>query len=362
MQWIDPHTPVTPYWVFGQEYPWNAIQCRYTEGKTSAYKGKAPYEGKVPYKVPMTISTSMANNLYDGAFLYPPSELSLYSLNFVVKAAWRIYVDYENSTKITVANSIQYYSASHNLSPAKYNEKTTRTPNVYMDQFPADLLVKSGSKYVTPSTTLDLNLMALDPVGVNTDSAIVGFIPIDLFLSLYPRVRLRRTLKTIATTNDLLFEDTTDWRGGASGFTVSQTCLTATWKSNTHDPYEITLYFKVTDSVSNYSLHMKHWIIQQEKGKQTGVALTLEVNKGNPNPITISKYVNAPEAEGGENNILSIALRDLDFASVEYHDYLQLGLNSVTITMTPMTITMTPIDKDSTSCGYQIRAVSIVKG
>jgi hypothetical protein len=98
---------------------------------------------------------------------------------------------------------------------------------------------------------------------------------------------------------------------------------------------------------------MKHWIKTQEDGRNPGVALTLEVNKGNPNPITIPKYVNAPEAEGGENNILSIALRDLDFASVEYHDYLQLGLNSVTITMKP-------IDKAST-CGYQIRAVSIVK-
>jgi hypothetical protein len=170
--WLD-RLSVTPSWVFGQEYPWNAVQCRYRRAETSTYEGKVLYEGKVP----MTISTSMANNLYDGALLYPPSELSLYGLNFVMKATWRIYVDYDSSTKITIENSIDYYSASHNLSSATCNGKPTYIPNVYMDQAPAELWVKSEDHYVTPSTTLDLNLMALDPIGVNNDLAIVGFIP-----------------------------------------------------------------------------------------------------------------------------------------------------------------------------------------
>ena len=65
----------------------------------------------------------------------------------------------------------------------------------------------------------------------------------------------------------------------------------------------------------------------------------------------IVKYVDALEAEGGENNLLSIALRNQGYGTVDYHDYLQLGMNKFQITITPM-------GKD---CGYQIRAISIEK-
>jgi hypothetical protein len=143
-----------------------------------------------------------------------------------------------------------------------------------------------------------------------------------------------------------MIQDTTSYPAGkGSGFTVSQTCLTATWSNSQNFAYKITLYFKVIDSVNDYTLYIKHWITQS-----TGVTLSIVVNGDTTN--TITKGVNALEAEGGENNLLSIELRNLDFASVSYHDYLQLGLNSVTITMEPQAWT---------NCGYQIRAVSIVK-
>ena len=100
------------------------------------------------------------------------------------------------------------------------------------------------------------------------------------------------------------------------------------------------------NSVSDYTLYIKNWITQS-----TGVTLSIVVNGDTTN--TITKTVDALEAEGGENNLLSIALRDLDFASINYHDFLQLGLNSVQITMQPQA---------NTNCTYQIRAMSIVKG
>src|SRR5271165_2389302 len=340
---VSPNS-VSPSWLFGQEYPWNAVQCRYAEQGESS-----PYEGQVP----IYISTPMANNLYSGSsdnnsvFLYPPSELSMYGLNFVMKVSWRIYVDYGASTEITIQNPINYYTASHNLSSTTTNGYV---PKVYMDKSPAQLTVnlEAGAGYVTPSTTLDLNIMALDPIGVNSDSAIVGFIPNKFIPLPSSSGSAPKGFTTIATTNDLMIQDTTKYpSGAASGFTVSQTCLTATWNGTEQLSYQLTLFFKVTDSVSDYTLYIKHWITQQ-----TGVALTIVVNSSAPNPVSISKGVDALEAEGGESNILSIALRNLDFASVEYHDYLQLGLNSVTITMEPQAWT---------NCGYQIRDVSIVK-
>ena len=93
---------------------------------------------------------------------------------------------------------------------------------------------------------------------------------------------------------------------------------------------------------------MKHW--KKQGGK--GIKLTLVINNDTDNAIT--KYVDAEEAEGAEKNLLIIALRDQNYASVDYHDYLQLGLNSIEITI------VNSIDGQySETCGYQIRAISI---
>jgi hypothetical protein len=224
---------------------------------------------------------------------------------------------------------------------------------VYLDQLPAYLWVKSATdgELVKPSITLNLNVLALDPLGVNRSAAIVGFIPSKfipppVMTSPSSSVALTQQFKIISTTNDLLIEDTTDYLNeGTSGFTVSQTCLTATWDDNHEFAYQMTMYFKVTDSVTEYRLFLKHW-----KTEDIGVKLTIVINGDTTNPIT--KYVDALEAEGGENNLLSISLRNLDFASIDYRDTLQLGLNSIAITMKP-------VDDNWANCGYQIRAVSI---
>jgi hypothetical protein len=464
-----------PSWVFGQEFPWNAIECRFAANSDPTTQGTSPN----PNQLPMIISNSMIANLFDGKVLYPPSELSICGVNFVMKASWRIYVDYTGSTEISLTSDINYFSASHQLAGKP------KSVTVFMDQVPTTLSV-SSNEMLPPSITLDLNIMALDPLGVNSDAAIVGFIP-NKFIppadSGVPNATslswpVQENFKIISATNDLIIEDTTaypsqpipaqalptqpvpapalaptptgitftpsaaslpdsapagttvaacavstsdgsqftgtlaaspagtvaisdnnlvlaraltpaddgpqQWGVAASqngvtvsgsiavqvtpsspppapppppppppppvrsGFTVSQTCLTASWPNGGNSPYfayQITLYFKVIDSVSDYTLYIKHWITQS-----TGVTLSIVVNGDTTN--TITKSVTALEAEGGENNLLSIALRDLDFASINSHDYLQLGLNSVQITMQPQA---------QTNCTYQIRAISITK-
>jgi hypothetical protein len=327
-----------PSWVFGQEFPWNAIECRFVANSDPTTQGTPPN----PNQLPMIISNSMIANLFDGKVLYPPSELSICGVNFVMKASWRIYVDYTGSTEISLTSDINYFSASHQLAGKP------KSVTVFMDQVPTTLSV-SSNEMLPPSITLDLNIMALDPLGVNSDAAIVGFIPNKFIPPLPATAAVPQRFKTISAPNDLMIEDTTTYpAGGVSGFTVSETCLTANWSNARNFPYQITLYFKIIDSVEDYTLYIKHWITQS-----TGVTLSIVVNGHGGN--TITKSVDALEAEGGENNLLSIALRDLDFASINYHDYLQLGLNSVQITMQPE-------DDAWSNCGYQIRAVSIVKG
>ena len=197
--------------------------------------------------------------------------------------------------------------------------------------------------------------MGLDPLGVNSSSAIVGFLPVKFIppATITPpatSATLPLKFKTIAATNDLMIQNATDYGSlTTSGFSVSQASLTANWSSTQNIPYTLVMYFKVIDSVSEYTLNIKHWTTQA-----TGVQLTIVINEDTSN--TIIKYVTALEGEGGDNNLLSIALRDLDFASIDYHDYLQLGLNSISIKMEPIN------DNWSSDCGYQIRAVSISQG
>jgi hypothetical protein len=109
---------------------------------------------------------------------------------------------------------------------------------------------------------------------------------------------------------------------------------------------KISAYFKIANSITEYTLHIKHW-----KLASTDIKLTFVVNRDEDNPIV--KYVDAREAEGGEDNLLSISLRDLRYASGDFHDYLQLGLNCIEITIEPACGQLAERD------GYAIRAMSI---
>ena len=92
---------------------------------------------------------------------------------------------------------------------------------------------------------------------------------------------------------------------------------------------------------------MKHWKLGSDD-----IKLTIVVNEDN----TIVKYVDAREGEGGEDNLLSISLRDLRYASGDFHDYLQLGLNCIKITIEPASGQFA--DRDGYG-SYGIRAISI---
>ncbi len=325
--------PITqkPSWTFGQEYPWDAIQCKNTTGTT--------YPDNIN-QVELLLPTSMLVRLYDGSTLYPPSELSRFGINFVMKASWVVTVDNSVSADITIDHAVNYFSASHVLSDS------SNTVTVYVDDAQTVLQVEDDESL---STTLNLNFMALDPLGLRSMAAIIGFIPAKFITLPQPASATTAPIafKIISTTNDLLITDTstylTDCDTGA-GFSASQTSLTATFAENC-TTLQMTVYFKVIDAAANYTLYMKHW-----KKNATGVMLTLVINNDADNPIV--KYVDAQEAEGGENNLLSIVLRNLDFASIDYHDYLQLGLNSIQITIQP-------IDNSYGDCIYQVRAVSI---
>lgn len=324
---VNPQTQ-QPAWFFGQEYPWDAILCRLTDEASNPNTGNSN-AGK---QIHLILPADMANRLYDGKILYPPSQLSMFGFNFVMKAAWLLSVDYTQSgasSDVELTHNVNYYSASHSFDGTG--------ARVYLDKAPTMLQWDQNSGNL--SETLNLIIMALGVLGQPGKPAIVGFLPKQYLVD--PSVGF---FKIISSANTLLIEDTTDYGTPypttTPAFTATELALIASPKSGA---LSITAYFKVVDTINDYNLYLKHWIT----GTQ-GVKLTITINGS----YTVTKFVTALEAEGGESNILTIALRKQDFSSVDYHDYLQLGLNAVVISIEA-------IDGTSNSFNYQIRAISI---
>ncbi|KVE31726.1 hypothetical protein [Burkholderia sp. TSV86] len=92
-------------------------------------------------------------------------------------------------------------------------------------------------------------------------------------------------------------------------------------------PVSLTVNFKVLDTANNYALFLMNWIGTQS----SACKLTVTIN----GLYTVTVYVDAAEGQGGQNNVTSIDLRNTDFTSINFHDYLVLGLNQVQITAEP---------------------------
>lgn len=331
---VNPSTK-SPSWTFGQEYPWDVIECKKTKGKPYPYPDPnklQDYQSLTEIVIPLT----MQARLYDGVSLYPPSQLSMFGVNFIMKSSWLVTLNNSASDFINIEHELFYYRGAHCLID---NETTV---SVYRDHQPAVLQVKSGEGE-SLVTKINLPIMALDAIGKGSSSAIIGFIPNKFTVKPAPPVHF----KIVSGANNLLITDTTTYPNpcAGAGFTADETALTANFAANCVSLQAI-MYFKITDNFNNYKLYLKHW-----KTGAMGIKLTITINgdKGN----SIVKYVDALEAEGGENNLLVVALRDLNFSSVDYHDYLQLGLNSIQLTIEPIG------GQYTTDCGYQIRAISI---
>ncbi|KAF0810918.1 hypothetical protein A167_00405 [Alcanivorax sp. S71-1-4] len=315
---LDP-VDSSPTWVWGQEYPWNVIQFRNTNNTDNIL-------------LPAYVNALLT----DGTQLFPPSQLSQFGIDFTMKAAWVL----KGADSLTVTHAIDYFTATHQLNGATVNAS-----------------LNGPQTFTVTHTALDLCTYGLDPLqyGGATQVAIVGFIPRQFHVQPVPaavnnaQITSPTPFKIIAPANNLLIEDATDYSGlttadAGAGFTASDTALTATFTPHCTS-MTMALRFKVMDTEHGYRLYVKHW-----KTESAGVVLTIVINGDTDHAIV--KYVDAFEAEGGENNLLSLSLRNLDYGSVDFHDYLQLGLNSIDITLAP-------IGDNPANCGYQVRAISI---
>ena len=322
-------------WIFGQEYPWSAIDCRKTDCSKNHNNDS---------QVQLIIPDQMVARLFDGKMLYPPSQLSMFGVNFLMKGLWLVKLPPNASADISFNHEVNYFSASHCVESI---DKTGSAPakqvvNVYMDKDPVRLNAE------TLTTTVNLGALALDPLGTGSKEAILGFLPNKFMVKPEPASSSNPPVpfKSLADSNTLLVLDSTNYQncGIGSGFKSSGSLLTGTF-SQQCQTLSITAYFKVTNVIDNYSLFMKHWKIGT-----ADIKLTITINNDQSNQIV--KYIDSIESEGGEKNLLSIDLRDQNYSSVDYYDYIQLGLNSITISIEQ-------IDGYVEGGGYQLRAMSV---
>jgi len=292
----------TPSWIWGQEFPWNIIQI------------KNLGEGGQNIVLPKFVE----NRLYDGTQVYPPSELSLFGIDFVTEATWLISIDKESPDPdlVNLSHSLTYTTATHGVVMKK---EAASVFSASLNTDPANPI-----KYI--STDINLGLLALDAIGHldPNDGAVAGFVP-DKFD--FPPQKGTK-FKLISEENELYIT--------GEGFIKHM-------QTDFSDAASMTVNFKITNTNRDYTLFMKHWKLQEQ-----GVKISIVVN-GN----IIVRHVDAREGEGGNKNVTTISLRLKDYSSIDYCDHLQLGLNT-------MNITFAPTGDGTGLCGYQIKALAII--
>ncbi|MBO9523344.1 MAG: hypothetical protein J7518_17585 [Nocardioidaceae bacterium] len=299
---LSPRDTTVPTWIWGQEYPWDVVQYR-----------------DIPTNNDVQLPQFVLDRLFDydasknPVLVFPPSQLSLFGVDFTMKAAWLLDLSADVTQQtVQVKHSFQYATGSHGLKGS--------APYVTLDPVAGPLQATSP--------VLDLTLLGLDPVGGPgaSNGAVIGF----------------AANKFVAPPSGgsafkILSEENTLQVTGQGFDGPMSTAFD-------HGPVTMKVDFKVVDADYDYTLYFKHW-----KTTANGCQIAMVFNGDQSNPVY--RHVDSLEGEGGEDNLSAINLRNQDYTSIDYHDYLRMGLNTVDIYITP--------DDASKPAGYVLRAMAI---
>lgn len=287
-------------WIWGQSYPWDVILYNQSSGGDNV-------------NLPNFVKDRMIS---DGLVL-PPSELAMFGLDFTSQVCWLI--DFpndctEDSELVTLLHETSVFTASHRVDGGQVSAKLQSE--------------NEASTAIYNSPILDLSLFSIAPIdlSVSENPATIGF-RVDRF-TIAPK-EMSGSFKISSAINDLLVI--------GKGFDPSMT-------SDLTFPPEITIYFKVSEKVFDYELSLIHWL-----GKSSGACIV--------NWIVNDQYLgtltlNANESADGQSCTSRISLRKLDdFSSVNFHDYLAIGLNKISLHILPA--------DQGTSHEYTLSAIAI---
>jgi hypothetical protein len=290
------HSNQAASWIWGQSYPWDVIQYNQSQDGTNV-------------TLPPFIQSRLMTTLVGGSggsptytsFALPPSQLSLFGIDFTMKASW--VVEFPDgvaaSETVQITHKLNYYTASHEVAGSGATASVSAQFGVAVEVL-----------YTSPP--LDLSLYALDPIRDIKSGAAVNLMAANLYT--YPPSANGGAFKILSTANNLQVTGTGFAPTLASNFSMGPTTLK--------------VQFKILDVINEYSLLMHHWI------GTAGNAINLSIAVNGNAPVTV--FVDATEGQGSQGNISTINLRDLDYSSINFHDFLQIGLNTIVITATPV--------------------------
>ncbi len=272
---------INPTWLWGQSYPWDVIQYNQTKNGTT-----------------INLPDFVQSRLLSDDLVLPPSQLSLFGLDFIMTAGWIINFPkgMSEDETITILHTTQSFIASH--------EKDG-------DSISATLQSSSAANQSQYSSgTLSLSKYALDPImsAGSDNGAAIGF-KANPFT--YPP-HSGSIFKILSLANNLQVT--------GMGFEADMT-------TDFSKPANLTVTFKITDTSVSYSLLFMHWI-----GKNSS---NCEINYTINGKWTGVLLVSSIEGEGGQNNISAIDLRNTDFTSINFHDYLIQGTNTIKLKIVP---------------------------
>jgi len=288
-------------WNWGQTYPWNIFD--YNEvGSGSNILLPEDVAARLLYYGPSDSGGTNNQNI-----LLPPSDLSLFGLDFTMAAEWL--VTFPESLTAFEALSFQHnitvVQATHLMTPPSGNGQATLVTS----------LTAGYNNTMAQTTPMDLGQYALLPL-LEGDRKGLG-ISFQKNLFDIPPVNAATNFKIRTRGNDLLVTGQGFGSVMSAAFQAGYTGTGAT----------LNIGFKVADVTTQYALILKHWI-----GAGSGnVVLTCNVN-GNQTVINVVDQ----EGQGSLNNINQLDLRNYDLRSANFHDYLVPGWNVVTITITPL--------------------------
>jgi hypothetical protein len=296
-------------WFWGQQHPWDVFMYH-----------------NIDKAGDIALPASIECLLYDKGQLFPPSQLSLFGVNLVSKASWLcLQRDGAPDEAISFKHKLITFTGRHGV-----------------DGNGAGLTVRLdvNSPFSWESVQLDLDQLALDPLPSRDDDerATVGFVRSQFTYfeaTTPPGEGDQFSIRSPA--NNLLIT--------GRGFSLPESNdLPMTAMLSGTESASLTLFFKVPTESEDVTLYLKHW-------KKTDLGCTIRIAI-NDNPAIV-RHVDSFEAGSGTDNILRVMLRNTNYASPEFYDYIVMGVNKVVISISAdLTAPQQPSE-------YAIRAVAI---
>lgn len=282
-------------WNWGQTFPWNVFQYNETGSESNIL---------LPQSVVANLLYSGATNITSSNILLPPSDLSLFGLDFTMASEWIVTFP-GNITAIeslSFQHQVSVVQGSHSISGPDSSGAVSVIAG----------LTSAYNNILKQDTANVIGEYALSPLKGNQSTGI-GF-QSNLF-DIAPSSPTT-AFKIRSRNNDLLVTGT--------GF---DSAMNATFPANySGKGAAMTIAFKVADLSTEYSLLLKHW----RAAASGNIVLTCTIN-GNQTIINVID----PEGQGSANNLSQMDLRNFDLRSANFHDYLVPGWNELTIGIMP---------------------------